>query len=431
MVNQESIMYRIALILAFVGASMASASDVAFTSYTEMMNSEPTVITDVVVKNTEPTETTVDCIFIREWKGRYPFKNNHKHQYIFYYILQCLDNSMKLLRSNVTFNYDGDDNNMHELPEGCVPPSPQTPPENPCQNGFALGDEIIKNVTTMVTKKLINHPEHNEVPEIFKETINPDQLDEMTKSLPDLEEALNKVIEENHESNPEILVPDETTPNEDGSVTEHFTLPNGDTATRTETDEEVVVVIEKKNPKERVVQTSPKDEPTTVEVFDENDNLVEKKIIEPNPEDPEEEIVRTFIPPDSQTPSEIVRPRRPVGTIVDPVVPDDLEEKFADVAHNFSATLEKYIEESVKCFAEQVINIEDSYLTFVCSTTGHSTIKELLEEKFAGQMLCSKMDCDAIEEELMEQMIDHVNGEGNKPSVTRQITDDKVTISNA
>jgi len=423
------IMYKLPIILALVGASIAVSSDVAFTSYTDMMNNEPDVLENVIVRNSEPTESTKDCKYIQEWKARYPFKVSHKHEYIYYYVWQCLDDSMSMIRSNVTFNYDGDDNNMHELPEGCVPPSPTTPPKNPCQNGFELGDEVIKNVTQMVTKKLIDHPNNNEdVPELFKGTIHPEELEEVTKSFPELEEKLEEIIEENHASNPENRKPDEVTTNPDGTVTEVYKFPNGDTAEKTETPEGVDVVLTQPDGTKIVTKERP-EEPTTVEVYDPNDIMTEKKIIEPNPEDPTEEIVRTYKPPTSDTPSEIIRPRRAPGIPIDVNIPEDLESQFTDVSKKFSATLENYIEESVKCFAEQVINVQESYLTFVCSTTGHSSIRELLEEKFAGEMLCSKLDCDAIQSEIMEQMVDHVNGAGDAPSVTVKKPGSEVTIS--
>ena len=102
-------------------------------------------------------------------------------------------------------------------------------------------------------------------------------------------------------------------------------------------------------------------------------------------------------------------------------IPDDVEEKFDTAAKNFSATLEKYVEESVKCFAEQVINVQESYLTFVCAEQGHSSIREALEARFGGQMMCSKMDCDSIQEELMEQMVHNANsGSEDTPTVVRK-----------
>lgn len=414
-------MKKFALILAFVGATWAATSTVAFTSYTDMMNSEPTEIANIIVKNTEPTELTRDCEFIREWKARYNFTQNQKHEYIFYYVWQCLDNNMKLLRSNVTFNYDGDDNNMHELPEGCVPPSPETPQENPCQNGFKLGEDIIKNVATMVTKKLVDHPQENEVPEVFKDTLNPDALDEVLKELPELQDTLEKLIEENHATNPENRAPDETKPNPDGTVTEVYKFPNGDVAEKTPTDDKTTTVLTKPDGT-TITQVDKPDEPSVVEKKNPEGVLVERKVIEPNPEDPSEEIVRTFIPPDTSTPTEMTRNRRPPGSPIDLEIPEDVEEKFDTAAKNFSATLEKYVEESVKCFAEQVINVQESYLTFVCAEQGHSSIREALEARFGGQMMCSKLDCDRIQEDLVDQMVHNTNsGSDETPQVIEKM----------
>lgn len=415
-------MIKYVMILAMVGTAWAVTSNVAFTSYTDMMNSEPTELANVVVKNTDPTETTRDCIFIREWKARYNFTQSDKHEYIYYYVWQCLDVSLKLLRSNVTFNYDGDDNNMHELPEGCVPPSPEVTPPNPCENGFKLGEDIIKNVSTMVTKKLVDHPQDNEFPEEVLENVDPNELDEVLKNLPDLEEQLEKLVEENHATNPENRPADETKPNPDGTVTEVYKFPNGDVAEKTPTDDKTTTVLTKPDGT-TVTQVDKPNEPSVVEKRDPEGKLVERKIIEPNPEDPTEEVVRTFNPPDTQTPTEITRSRQPPGTPVDVDIPADVEEQFDNAAQGFAASLEKYVEESVKCFSEQVINVQESYLTFVCAETGHDSIRAALEERFAGQMMCEKIDCDQIQQELMTQMAEHaISGdEGPGPKVTRKL----------
>jgi len=415
-------MIKFVMLLALTGAAWAANSNVAFTSYTDMLNSEPTEIANVIVKNTDPTELTKDCDYIREWKARYNFTQNDKHEFIYYYVWQCLDTSMKLLRSNVTFNYDGDDNNMHELPEGCVPPSPEVTPPNPCENGFKLGEDIIENVATMVTKKLVDHPQTEDVPEKLTDSLNPDELDEVLKNLPELEDVLEKLVEENHATNPENRAPDETEENPDGTVTEVYKFPNGDTAKKTPTDEKTTTVLEKPDGT-TITQVDKPNQPSVVEKKDPQGVLVERRTIAPNPDDPTEEIVTTFNPPGTDKPTKITRPIQPPGTPIDVVVPEDVEKEFDDAAQGFAAALEKYVEESVKCFSEQVINVQESYLTFVCAETGHSSIKEALEERFAGQMLCDKLNCDAIQEELMTKMADHaISGDtGEGPVVKRKI----------
>ena len=424
-------MYKVVLFLAMMGSAWAVKSDVAFTSYTEMMGNEPTILENVIVKNTEPTETTADCKYIKEWKAKYPFTTSKKHEHIFYYVWQCLDDSMAVIRSNVTFNYDGDDANMHELPEGCVPPTPTAPPTNPCQNGFALGEEVVETVSKMLTKKLVDHPKGNEeIPEFYKGVVDTDDLETVTEKFPELEDALEKVIEDVHDSNPENTKPDEVTENPDGTITKTYKFPNGDEAETTESPEGTETVLKKPDGSKVVTKEKP-EEPTTVEVFDKDGVLEEKKVIEPNVDDPEEEIVHTYKPPNTDTPTKLTRPRRTPGTPISVEVPDNVDKQFTDVSKEFSSTLENYIEASAKCFAEQVIDIQESYLTFVCATTGHSSIRELLEEKFAGEMLCSKMDCDGIQSELMEQMLDHANGKGDPGSVTRKVPGQTQSVSDA
>lgn len=418
-------MIKLALIIALMGTAFAVSSEVAFTSYNTMASSEYEVLSHVVVKNTEPTETTKDCLYIKEFKTRYNFTTSKEHEYIYYYVWQCLKESQgQPLRSTVTFNYDGDDSNMHELPEGCIPPSPESPPDNPCENGYALGEQIADDVTTMTTKKLVDHPENNEVPEDLLTVLKPEELDEVTKKFPALEETLEKLIEENHASEPEHRKPDEVKENPDGTVTEVYKFSNGDVAEKTVTEDETVTVVTTPD-NTTITETDRPNQPTHVEKRDPEGVLVEKRIIEVNPEDPTEEIVKVYNPPNTSEPKKHTRPRprddKPLNHVN---IPDDVQEEFDNVAVGFAAALENYVEESVKCFAEQVINVKDSYLTFVCSTTGHSSIKDLLEEKFAGQMLCDKMDCDGIQSELMEKMTEHAQATGtsDSPSVTRKVS---------
>ena len=396
------------LILTLTGLGMSALSDVAFTSYNDMLQQSVEVIDNELIRS----ENNPDCTYERYQKLKYHFDKvveHKKHDSIYYYVFECLKNDMSVVRQYVTFNYDGVDELSHELPEGCVPPTTEEPPQNPCQNGFELGEEIIKDVATLVTKKLIDHPQEA-IPTEAQEEIPVDKLDELKKLLPELEEELEKVIEEDHASNPENRQKDDEIPNPDGTVTEVYNFPNGDVAKKTEKPDGTTETVLERPDKSTVTQIDSPNDTSEIIERDPEGKVVQIKEIKPVPNQPEMEEVTTLNPLRDPIGEPLIRPKNPRQIPVDVVIPENVQENFNNAATKFADTLEKYVEGRVKCFAENIIDIKENYLTFVCSTTGHKSIRDALQARFGDAVVCgTHVDCDGLQNELLDKMVHNVN----------------------
>ena len=161
----------------------------------------------------------------------YKFELEDK-KHIYYYMLQCLDQGFGVLKTNVKFNYDGS-NEMNELPEGCMPPTVPSPDKNPCENGFALGSEVVEEIGTMLVKKIIHNPSDEIPKEGVSSSIDNEKLQTVIRKLPDLAAKLEDILENNHSSNLNNREPHEKLLNEDGTETGIFHFTNGDVAERT------------------------------------------------------------------------------------------------------------------------------------------------------------------------------------------------------
>lgn len=421
-------MKNMIIAFALVASTWAATSNVAFTSYQDMMNQPVVIIKNELMRNTSNDPELAQCIYLRNWEAKYQF-DNPLHDHIYYYIEQCLGDDMKVIQQIVFFNYDGG-NERHPLPEGCVPPTPETQPENPCQNGFELGEEIIKDVATMVTKKLVDHPQDVVLDNEDPEEIPQDKMDEVIKKLPELEELLETVIEENHASNPENRQPDEVVENPDGTVTEKYNFPNGDVAEKTVKPDETTETVVKRPDGSTVTRVDKPDDTATIVEKDPQGNPVLVKEIVPKPEDPTQEIVTTKLPDGTPVGEPLERPRKPNDSpsVVD--VPDDAQNLFNEISSTLGDTLEQYVENKVKCFAENIIDVKENYLTFVCSTTGHSSIKDALKARFGDAVVCgTHVDCDGLQEELLDKMVHDVNNGGDGKSEGVSVTSGVVSTT--
>ena len=88
-------------------------------------------------------------------------------------------------------------------------------------------------------------------------------------------------------------------------------------------------------------------------------------------------------------------------------VPDDIDELFTEASTEFADVVKQYVEDKIQCFAENIINVKEDYLTFVCSTTGHKNIKDLLESEFGDSSMCKNNYCDDLTNDLMDKMLAH------------------------
>jgi hypothetical protein len=415
-------MKKVILGLLLLTSLKGSLSDVAFTTQSDMSKKKPHVTKNELFKNDNPTTETKECKYFRDFEVVYNFETEEK-KHIYYYMFQCLDNDFSVLKSNVTFNYDGGENRMH-LPDGCIPPSIPETPDNPCQHGFDLGTEVIKDVSTMITKKLINHPQEIPQKEITM-SIDANKLDEVNQKLPELAKLLDDLLEKNHASNPENRKIEDSITNEDGTVTHIYHFANGDVAEKTKKDNGDVETILYNADETVEVKTEMPSGVTDVTLYDKEGIAVYHKSIEPIEGNPDYVKITTFNYDDEIVGEPEIYPKfesRPVPLDIE--FDQDTVNKLDDANKLFASAIENYVNERVTCFSENLINVKESYLTFVCSTTGHASIKDIIQQNFAETLMCGgNIDCDAIEEELVDKMLTSINmgGDGHGVSVETNV----------
>lgn len=403
--------------------TLSSNSEVAFTSLNEMKKEPVHILKNEIIRNIEPTNDTLVCIYFREYIAKYKFQNP-KHQHIYYFQFQCLDINFDMIRTETSFNYDGSDE-MSILPEGCVPPVIEKPPENPCQYGFDLGEDLIKNISTMLAKKLINHPSRSLPSNEITSSISIDKLIGLNRRISGLEKVLEQVIEDNHASNPANKKPDHIVDNEDGTQTTIYFIGD-ETAERTVKESgEVQTVVYKVNGT-IILRMDYADNFGQITHYDKDGNPRLFKSIEPVEGHPDLEKIISYNLDEEPIGEPLIRNRFENIIPVDVDLSAENEKDFKEAADLFAETLEKYVKERITCFSESIINIEENYLTFVCASEGHISIKKLMEQKFGESMVCGRhLDCDRIQGELLDKMLTDINNGGD--GSTAQVVVDSVT----
>ena len=90
-------------------------------------------------------------------------------------------------------------------------------------------------------------------------------------------------------------------------------------------------------------------------------------------------------------------------------IPVELETKLTNAADQFSVLVEDFVKKNVKCFLEKVYTTQEHYLTFVCAQNGIKNIRDLLKQEFTNDLVCQKIDCNTLQNDLMDKMLDHNN----------------------
>ena len=369
-----------------------------------------TVVKNQLVRNKSDSEEVSECEFMRYYVAKYKFKNS-KHEYIWYYVFQCLANDMSVIRSNVTFNYNGNqDAEKYELPKGCLPPPVSSPPENPCKNGFDLGEDLINNITKLATKKMCGHPKDIK-PTGTNATLIPEQkLTKLTKELPDLQKLLDKVVLDSHASNPKNRVPNAIKDNKDGSVTEIYEYHNGNVVEKTINLDKTIFTVMINKDGTTVTKKEQTDGTAKMIKRNHSGKVTEIRSIEPILDSPDDEKITIMEPDGTQIGKSFVRPKNKGNSPLSYEVSEDILNAFDEVAEDFADVLEEYVEAKVRCFSENLIDISTNYLSFVCSTTGHKSIRDAIKARFGDAALCNgQIDCDAIQNTLIDQMVMHTN----------------------
>jgi hypothetical protein len=407
----------------FCKLSIQSFSNVAFTSNSQLSKTPVHVIKNEIIKNENPNENTIECKYFRAYEAKYKFESN-THNHIYYFIDQCLDDSFEEIWSKTQFNYDGL-NEKHNLPEGCVPPQVQEPPNNPCEHGFELGEELIKHISTIVAQQIFDHPEDTNLIETGDQPIDMNQFDQVKKKLPELEKLLMENLRINNDDNPHSNESSAKINNEDGTVTEIFYLANNSTGERTYKPEGNIETIIYQSNGNVVWRNDTPDGLGEIIYYDPEGNPYLFKSVEAIIGKPDYEKITTYDYNEKQLGVPIERLRLHNKTPLDVYISSNQLKMFDEVSKNFSEIIANFVTEKVKCFSENVINLEENYLTFVCSTQGHTSIKDVIKQKFGERVICGKhLDCDAIQEELLDRMLTDINLGGDGVGV--QVVSDNI-----
>ena len=401
-------MKQILLCLILISSLSCSLSDVAFTSKTDFSKSQGHILKNQIFKNENPTEDTKDCAFFRDFEIVYKFENKEK-KHIYYFLMQCLDQGFGIVKSDVKFNYDGG-SEMMSLPDGCMPPSVPIPEKNPCENGFALGSEVVEEIGTMLIKKLVHHPLQHIPKEGIAMSIDSDKLDTVRKNLPELAKKMEDLLEQNHASNTENRKPDDELINEDGSKTEIYNFANGDVAERTPNKNGDIETILYKEDGTVEVKTEMPSGISDVTLYGKDGLAIYHKSIEPSEHDPDMMKITTYNYNDEIVGKPEYFPKNPNPVPLDVNFTDEVVKSLEESNVGIAESIQDYVNERLTCFAENLINVKESYLTFVCSTTGHASIQDLIRKNFAETIMCGKdIDCDEIEAELLDKMLTDIN----------------------
>lgn len=409
----------------------------AFRSKAKMKKSPFEVITNTIVRNVKPNDNTRQCIFFQDWIARYHLgrkveQGHHREEhYVYYFVYRCLDANMKVLMSDAMFGPTENPKRAHNLPPGCVAPEIPEPEQNPCTGGFELGEQMIEEISTLVSKKILHNPEKVEIVEEVSGIINPKKIDTLISVLPELEEILERTIEEEHIENPDNIRPDETHIEEDGTRIDVFHFPNGDYGERVEFPDGTKLTSIIKPDDSRIDREEIEHEPITVTFSDPEGYITEVQIIEDIHRNPEYEKVTTYDSEDKPIGKPYTRPKSKIHVPIDISIPEKVQKDFDDAAEKFSDALENFVETKVKCFAENIIDVKKNYLTFVCASSGHKSIKDALKHSFGDTVVCGKhVDCKEIENELVDQML-LANHHGTPIEDVKVVSDHSVTTLEA
>ncbi len=137
----------------------------------ELVGKMQNVIHDNIskMKGNHPLE---NCVYFRDFLVKFAYSQDG-HPFIFYTVFQCLNKQKKLKNQKVYFSYS-EKGNRHPLPPGCPPPIIQPPKEEePCNDGYQVGQVISKTVANIIVPSLLEDSEQNPIvsTEEYKEYI--------------------------------------------------------------------------------------------------------------------------------------------------------------------------------------------------------------------------------------------------------------------
>ena len=375
----------------------------AFVSVDQLNTKEVQIIKNITVKNKSENEETKNCFYFRDWIAKYSFKNDKKKS-IYYYVIQCLDQSFEVIKSSVKFNYDGGDERLM-LPEGCISPIiPKDERMDPCKRGKALGKAILSDFVEMLGRKLLFHIKA--VSDLESESIeglSTDRLDEMVQRIPELVELIEQIQEE--ERKKPDLQPIKRDILRDGSKVDSFSLKNEQLATLTHEPSG------KLTSKFKLIEGGIR---TRVDNIDKTSEIVRKDAqgrvqwimtIQPDIDDEAFEFVQLYSSERKAIGAPFRRLRTSAQIYDDVEISEEIYFAFSEAAEFYIKTIEEYVTERVKCFVKGIVPNKEDYLVYVCASLDSDFIKQEVLQKFQKLLVCkNKCFCDKIENRMLIQI---------------------------
>lgn len=160
------------------------------------------VLLDKISRITEG-ELATKCYWFREYKTYFQYPESETGK-IFYIVYQCLREDLSVVNEKVFFSYT-EGGEKFPLPVGCPPPLIEPPKkEDPCKNGFDVGDVISRTIARLVIPRLLEDnvenpfaqdPIFKEYQELQKKLIATPQ-DELTDDQKDLIHRFSALLEQ-------------------------------------------------------------------------------------------------------------------------------------------------------------------------------------------------------------------------------------------
>ena len=236
-----------------------------------------------------------------------------------------------------------------------------------------------------------------------------DGLQSVVKKIPELEEQLKQVLLNSMKENPTQV---SSTDNQDGSRTVVYQYPDGTESTIVEqpNGDKVVTTVEKPSNNINVVEYNAESQSLVKTLKDPEGNVLSSSHHVAKEGNPNIEVVTYYdsngqqvgLPEERPAAYDFLNP----SNLTDLVITDSLQQEFLEAGQEYAQVLESYVDNNVKCFLENVLKERKYYLTFVCAHSEQKSIKEVLFAKYGENTICSKIQCEALERELIDRMLE-------------------------
>ena len=410
------------------------------------------ILENVTNRNKEPfVEGFEGCAFIRRYTAEYGMKWAGGNV-IFYKVVRCLDKNLQPMEGfedKIEFSKNGEQGTWHPLGKGCPPPFIEERPKNPCENGMAVSQRFVKEISRIYTAKIADS---HHAPDVAG--LNPEEsggVVKLTKELGDLQVQLKQALENQVMNRMKNTKPKTVHTDPQGNTVADFEYENGARARKTWVNGHL----------EMVEMWYPDNGPKVTDVYTPGYSTLKRTMTDASGKEliSEHQITRNFdagteedkvvfpTQPNSQNEMPITRDipldaprmgRTPAPTQQDsddqiaenanldlsaPVLfqlPEKTWEQYSSAARLFESIVSKYVEENTECLLNRIIKQHADYLTFVCADSGMKSIKDVLFAEFGNHEICEALgdgECERMSDHLFDMMQDRINLGQNQEGV--------------